>query len=159
MQRETTSSQPTLSLIHVMQAHVPTDVLARDSLLRMFQRPMYAHGHPEALPKMMHLSFYAQMYCRLQGLLTSNNKPAGLTGLVTHLHWTEPENLAFCSLLQQGVFHGICTSSASWDTISQRLLIVLCHLFVRERLHWTTHKRSVWADSPSKCASCIYSHA
>ncbi len=133
-----------------MQAQAPEDIGARDGLLRMMQRPMYAHGTPGAVAKMMHLSFYAQMHCKQQGLLDSANKPVGLTGLVTHLFWAEPENLAFSSLLQSGVFHDICNSSKSWDVIALRLLTVLSHLFEREPLHWTLQNSEIWWNSPSK---------
>lgn len=137
----------------LLQAQIPGDLVARDSLLRMFQRPMFAHGNPTAVNKMMHLCFYAQMYCHQMGLLTSDNKPVGLTGLVTHLFWTEPENFAFCSLLQNRIFHKICTSSKSWDAIAHDLLVVLSHLFEREPLHWTLQNPKRWLDSPSKYAS------
>ena len=139
-----------------MQAQAPQDIVGRDSWLRMMQRLMFAHGAPEAVAKVMHLSFFAKMYCKQQGLLTADNVPVGLTGLVTHLFWAEPQNLAFSSLLRNNVFHTICTSSRSWDTIVQRLLIVLSHLLreshctgcFRTQISGGTHLQS-------ECLICI----
>ena len=113
---------------------------------------MIAYGNPEAVSKMMHLCFYAQMYCQQIGLLTADVKPVGLTGLVTHLFWAEPENFAFCSLLQNRVFHEICTSTRSWESKAQSLLVVLSHLFEREPLHWTLQNPDSYLQSPSKYA-------
>jgi hypothetical protein len=34
--------------------------------------------------------------------------PAGLSGMLCHLHWTDPANLALASLLNSGALHDIC---------------------------------------------------
>jgi hypothetical protein len=88
-----------------------------------------------------------------RGLVDLDGFPKGLMSLANHLHFMEPSNLALVALLQGGALHEICSrpdgegwdfskqppvwrgSLNDWDTVARDLLVVLSHLFCRERLH------------------------
>jgi hypothetical protein len=56
-----------------------------------------------------------------------------LFGVVAHLYYTEPSNLALVTLLRAGVIHEIC-SNKSMIQAKQNLIILFCHLFGRREL-------------------------
>ena len=88
-----------------------------------------------------------------RGLVDGDGLPKGLMSLANHVHFTEPSNLALVALLQGGALHQICSkpdgegwdlskqpavwrgSLNDWDAVARDLLVVLSHLFCRERLH------------------------
>jgi ATP-dependent RNA helicase DDX60 len=87
------------------------------------------------------------------GLVDSNVSPRGLISLASHFHAMEPSNLALIALLQAGALHRLCEkpegqgwdftrqpalwrgSVSDWESTARDLLVVLSHLFCRERLH------------------------
>ena len=86
-----------------------------------------------------------------RGLVDCSFAPKGLASLATHFHGMEPSNLALVVLLQAGALHRVCEKPEGWDFSMQPamwrgslldwegtardLLVVLSHLFCRERLH------------------------
>jgi hypothetical protein len=49
----------------------------------------------------------------LQHDTTPHTQPINLSGLVTHLFWTEPSNFLFLTMLNNGVFKRICDPIAN----------------------------------------------
>ena len=87
------------------------------------------------------------------GLVDANLSPCGLINLASHFHAAEPSNLALAALLQDGALHRLCEKPegrgwdftkqpamwrgnlSDWEATARDLLVVLSHLFCRERLH------------------------
>ncbi|KIJ46122.1 hypothetical protein M422DRAFT_165687 [Sphaerobolus stellatus SS14] len=80
-----------------------------------------------------HLRFSIDYLLRAQ-LLNPNGEPLNLAGLVNHLYYHEPSNLALAALLANGCIHDICSSSSSPQEIRDTLMVILCHLFGRRTL-------------------------
>ncbi|KAK9810560.1 hypothetical protein WJX73_000784 [Symbiochloris irregularis] len=121
-----------------LQACNPEDSRVRDTLLCLFQRPFYTMSHPEAAQKMPHLCRFALEYLMRMRLLDDQGRPLGLAGIVEHLFWTEPSNLLMASFLQAGTFFDICSGDdrgVAWTVTSEKLLILLSHIFQRVQLH------------------------
>src|SRR5690242_6954710 len=96
-------------------------------------------------------------YLIREGLLTTKCEPIGIAGLVSHLYWTEPSNLALASLLKDGVFHRICKDfigspegGVRREKITFKLLLILSHLFGRRFLHASVQARARKKPAPSK---------
>jgi len=71
-------------------------------------------------------------------LLDNEGKPQMFAGIITHLHYHDPGNLAFVYLLRSGALRRICKREAD-GTISKEtqmnLVIVLSYLFAPLILH------------------------
>ncbi|KAF8511366.1 hypothetical protein JB92DRAFT_2934736 [Gautieria morchelliformis] len=78
-----------------------------------------------------HLRFSIDYLLRAQ-LLSSDGQPLNLAGIVTHLYYQEPNNLAFVALLRSGVIHRICDQSQG--KAARDLMLVLCYMFGRQLL-------------------------
>ncbi|KAF8505147.1 hypothetical protein JB92DRAFT_2966409 [Gautieria morchelliformis] len=78
-----------------------------------------------------HLRFSIDYLLRAQ-LLSSDGQPLNLAGIVTHLYYQEPNNLAFVALLRSGVIHRICDQSQG--KAARDLMLVLCYMFGRRLL-------------------------
>ncbi|KAI8846215.1 hypothetical protein BC829DRAFT_419320 [Chytridium lagenaria] len=62
-------------------------------------------------------------------LVDEQGRLIDLAGLVVHLFYTEPANLAFVELYRAGVFHKICVVGQSKETVIRNLASVLCYIF------------------------------
>lgn len=66
------------------------------------------------------------------GLIDRHTRPIGLAGLVTHLDYHEPANLALAHLLHTGTLTR-CVAHAhavgGWEVAGRRLMMLLAHLF------------------------------
>ncbi|KAJ9590501.1 hypothetical protein L9F63_016452, partial [Diploptera punctata] len=77
------------------------------------------------------------------GLLDSAGNPQFLTGIVTHLHYHEPGNLAFVFLMKCGALRRLCQTTkgkVSQET-QMNLIIVLSYLFAPLKLHLSARNR------------------
>jgi hypothetical protein len=76
-------------------------------------------------------------------LLDNEGKPQLFAGVVTHLHYHEPGNLAFVYLLRSGALRKICKPEQDGRISKEtqmNLIIVLSYLFAPLILH----KRVAW---------------
>jgi len=74
----------------------------------------------------------------LKGLLDDEGNPQYLTGIITHLHYHEPGNLAFVYLLRSGALRMLCQPEKD-GTVSKEtqlnVVVVLSYLFAPLILH------------------------
>ncbi|XP_023713841.1 probable ATP-dependent RNA helicase DDX60 [Cryptotermes secundus] len=91
---------------------------------------------------MKHFFAFSIQLLMLQGLLDDEGKPQHLAGIITHLHYHEPGNLAFVYLLRSGALRELCTPEKD-GTISKatqmNLVLVLSYLFAPLVLHRRAH--------------------
>jgi hypothetical protein len=78
-----------------------------------------------------HYSACLELLFRL-GLINNQTQPIGLAGLVSHLSYHQPANLALAHLLQSGSL-ARCIAHAEkvggLEVAGRRLMMILCHLF------------------------------
>ncbi len=139
-----------------------------ESCARLVKFPLFNLNHLMA-EQTSHLFRFCVEYLYSQGLLYYSEEhqdvaPNDLGAFISHLHYLEPANFAFLSLLTSGYLDSICDTrddqtsdttlaSSSPSSSSQsdkssvvpantplRLLTVLCHLFKRIRLPKHTEK-------------------
>jgi hypothetical protein len=70
--------------------------------------------------------------------LDKEGRPQYLAGIITHLHYHEPGNLAFVYLLRSGALRKLCTpekNGAISKTTQMNVVIVLSYLFAPLILH------------------------
>ncbi|XP_069688131.1 probable ATP-dependent RNA helicase DDX60 [Periplaneta americana] len=93
---------------------------------------------PELKTQMKHYFSFSTQLLMLQGLLDDEGKPQFMTGIVTHLNYHEPGNLAFVYLWKSGVLRKICKKEddgrISKET-QMTLIVVLSYLFAIHPLH------------------------
>jgi hypothetical protein len=64
------------------------------------------------------------------GMINSLGQPLSYSGVITHLHYTEPYNLLFAYFMKNSLFHKIIDQSDS----EKQILILMCYLFGRNRV-------------------------
>ncbi|KAJ9596453.1 hypothetical protein L9F63_012537 [Diploptera punctata] len=92
---------------------------------------------PELKSQMKHFFAFSVQLLMLPGLLDDAGKPQFLTGIVTHLNYHEPGNLAFVFLMKSGALRKLCQitdGKVSLET-QMNLIIVLSYLFAPLKLH------------------------
>ncbi|PRW57760.1 DEAD DEAH box [Chlorella sorokiniana] len=115
--------------------------LACDTLATLFQRPFYAEGRQGLLQRVQHLFGFAAEFLSQAGAIGPGGEPVGLAGMLCHLHWTDPANLALASLLNSGVLDAICMSATegmsadAFEPVAEQLLVLFSHLFQCLPLH------------------------
>jgi superfamily II RNA helicase len=133
-----------LSLIlrlFILTSQTGREDVAKDAVSRalcMLEHPLIARSDPKIVSQLKFFFMYASEYLVRQNLIDTKGNPVGFAGLVSHLHYHEPYNLAFCHLLQQGVFHSMCYKNekgAISDQTLRDLMVVVSFLFAREPLH------------------------
>ncbi|XP_054557102.1 probable ATP-dependent RNA helicase DDX60 [Talpa occidentalis] len=83
---------------------------------------------------------YALQFLVTEGYLNQQCIPIGFSGFVSHLHYHEPSSFVFVSLLKKGLFHNLCVPEKKQgpkkfsETVMEKLVIVLAHLFGRKYL-------------------------
>jgi hypothetical protein len=85
----------------------------------------------------LHFLFSVQFLLH-QNYIDTEAKPLGFSGLVTHLHYHEPDNFVFLYILKRGYFHELLSSQKEKSVFSKEvmkdLVGVLAHLFTSIRL-------------------------
>ena len=89
------------------------------------------------IPYMENLFRFSFDYLIKEGYIDSNGNPLQFCGLIAHIHYMEPFNFAFVSLLKDGIFDEICSKSKTESNrvILEEILVILCNLFCRVKLH------------------------
>ncbi|PSN57547.1 hypothetical protein C0J52_01638 [Blattella germanica] len=98
---------------------------------------------PELKDQMKHFFAFSTQFLMLQGLLDDAGNPQFLTGIVTHLAYHEPGNIAFVFLMKSGVLRNLCKLTGGKVSVEaqQQLVIVLSYLFAPMRLHKLSKER------------------
>ena len=104
------------------------------------------HKHPffPSFPQVYLILCTILTYCLLlQGLLDNEGSPQFLTGIVTHLGYHEPGNLAFVFLMKSGALRKLCQITNGKVSIETQinLMIVLSYLFAPLQLHEKAKKQ------------------
>ncbi|KAI8927126.1 hypothetical protein BC831DRAFT_511078 [Entophlyctis helioformis] len=90
-------------------------------------------------------------YLRTFGLLSADGVPVDLAGLVGHLYFYEPANLAFAKLVRSGVLYDLCADfEARRSETAEQLVCVLSHMFARRRLATAEASSPHVLSSPSR---------
>lgn len=93
---------------------------------------------PELKIQMKHFFAFSTQLLMLQGLLDDEGNPQYLAGIITHLYYHEPGNLAFVYLLRSGALRMLCQPEKD-GTISKEtqlnVVLVLSYLFAPLILH------------------------
>ncbi|KAJ4427879.1 hypothetical protein ANN_23886, partial [Periplaneta americana] len=104
---------------------------------------------PELKAQMKHYFSFSTQLLMLQGLLDDEGKPQIMTGIVTHLHYHEPGNLAFVYLWKSGVLREICKKDEGGRISKEtqiKLIVVLSYLFATQPLR-RKEKREKYQNS------------
>ncbi|XP_072018235.1 probable ATP-dependent RNA helicase DDX60 [Amphiura filiformis] len=107
---------------------------AHEKVLALLNHPFVCHNAKDMEEVVKHFFLFSVNYLIHVGLLEPDGTPIGLSGLATHLHYHEPANLAFVSMLQEGAFHDLCKRSKDGTfskSVMETLVLVLAHMFGR----------------------------
>ena len=147
-----------LSLIlrlYILTAQTRKEEVTKDAVSRalcLLEHPLIARSNPKIVSQLKFYFMYATEYLVRQNLIDSKGTPIGFAGIASHLHYHEPYNLAFCHLLQQGVFHSMCHKNEKGAISEQTLkdlLVVVSFLFARTPLHpgYYAHNKNKFQNS------------
>ena len=140
-----------LSLIlrlFILTSQTRKEEMTKDAVSRalcLLEHPLIARSNPQIVSQLKFYFMYCTEYLVRQNLIDAKGIPVGFAGIASHLHYHEPYNLAFCHLLQQGVFHSMCHKNekgAISDQTLRDLLVVLSFLFGRAPLHPWYYKKN-----------------
>jgi len=147
-----------LSLIlrlFILTAPTRKEEVTKDAVSRalcLLEHPLLSRSDPKIVSQLKFYFMYATEYLVRQNLIDAKGTPIGFAGIASHLHYHEPYNLAFCHLLQQGVFHSMCHKNekgAISDQTLMDLLVVVSFLFARTPLHpgYYAHNKNKFQNS------------
>lgn len=117
------------TLLHVSDTS-PYAVRAINSLLS--QPRIYLGGESFREQVLHHLRFSIE-YLRKQSLLGFGGEPINFAECVSHLYYTESSSFAFHAILRGGYFQNLCANTKSHEDLMRTMMIVLAHLFGRQR--------------------------
>lgn len=91
-------------------------------------------GSEHSQQQVLHHFRFSIEYLLRQNLINSSGECVALSGLISHLYYTEPANFALAELLRYGVFHRICKGfdpAKPNSEILEAVVHVLAHLLGR----------------------------
>lgn len=129
---------------------------ASSSLLTLSAEPFLAAGDPVAKQQLAHMAEFGLAYLAASHLIDAEGRPVGLAGLVSHLFWTEPANLALVRLLSSGAVHRLVAEVKGQQQLQEALLLMIAGLFERVPLHPLEARR--WQGSRRHESASVVSH-
>lgn len=84
-----------------------------------------------------------------QELISNDGNPLEMCGLVTHLHYHEPANLALAYLFRSGAIRKLIQEYKNDGDIQWALIVTMNFLFARRKLH-VTQKGKIFKNSVVK---------
>ncbi|XP_055970315.1 probable ATP-dependent RNA helicase DDX60 [Sorex fumeus] len=111
---------------------------AKAKALSVLQHSLISFKQPKIICMIKYYFIYSLQLLITEGYLNQECIPIGYSGLVSHLHYHEPANFVFVSLLRKGLFHKLCTPERRKgcktfsEDVMQALVVVLAHLFGRK---------------------------
>lgn len=126
------TSTMVLRLFNLLQGsdNAPTAV---NAIQRLMTLPQISFMFDTGRHQLLHHVRFSIDYLRRAGLLDSNGKTIDLCGIVAHLYYAEPSNLALVALFRQGVIHKICNQSNRANA-KRDFILIMAHLFDRKNL-------------------------
>ncbi|XP_054984026.1 probable ATP-dependent RNA helicase DDX60 [Sorex araneus] len=110
---------------------------AKAKVLSVLQHSLISFKQPKINCMIKFYFIYSLNFLITEGYLNQECIPVGYSGLVSHLHYHEPANFVFVSLLRKGLFHKLCTPiivngrKTFSEDVMEMLVVVLAHLFGR----------------------------
>ncbi|XP_041483940.1 probable ATP-dependent RNA helicase DDX60 isoform X2 [Lytechinus variegatus] len=107
---------------------------AHEKVLSLLKHPFVCHKAADMEEVVKHFFLFSVDYLIHAGLLDMSGTPIGLSGLATHLHYHEPANLTFVTMLQEGAFHKLCKPNMDGSfsqSVMEKLVCVLGNMFGR----------------------------
>ncbi|XP_075053978.1 putative ATP-dependent RNA helicase DDX60 [Mixophyes fleayi] len=109
---------------------------ARAKALSVLKHSLMTFKQPRETQMLKLYCVFSLQFLLYEGYLDQDCNPTAFTGLVTHLHYYEPSNFVFVSLLEKGLFHRLCKPSSEDptkfpDSVMENLVLVLANLFGR----------------------------
>ncbi|TFY82995.1 hypothetical protein EWM64_g1015 [Hericium alpestre] len=125
---------------------------AKKAITSVLQLPRISFGSEVGHEQLLHHLRFSIEYLRRAHLIDVDGGPINLSGVASHLYYTEPSNLALVVLLQNGVLHEICEQPSLIQAKSDFILL-MCHLFGRRHLPdvyaHASNVRNIIRKSPS----------
>jgi hypothetical protein len=90
--------------------------------------------------RMKYLFRYNIEFLYRTGLINSKGQPRLSSGIISHLHYTEPYNMLFAYFLEKGLFHSLLEQSQATE---EDILVILCYLFGRYKTTWMSKKNTL----------------
>ncbi|XP_060027598.1 probable ATP-dependent RNA helicase DDX60 [Erinaceus europaeus] len=110
---------------------------AKAKALSVLQYSLISFKQPKINCMMKFYFIYSIHFLITEGYLNQECIPIGYSGLVSHLHYHEPANFVFVSLLVKGLFHKLCIpvvvdgQKTFSEEVMEKLVVVLANLFGR----------------------------
>ncbi|KAG8520068.1 putative ATP-dependent RNA helicase DDX60, partial [Galemys pyrenaicus] len=113
---------------------------AKAKALSVLQHSLISFKQPTISRVIKFYFIYSLHFLVTEGYLNQECVPIGYSGLVSHLHYHEPANFVFVSLLLNGLFHKLCVPTyvqgrkTFSEDVMETLVVVLANLFGRKYL-------------------------
>ncbi|KAJ5638305.1 DEAD/DEAH box helicase, partial [Penicillium lividum] len=112
------------------------------SINSLLSSPRICLGGSEMKYTVLHYLRFSIEYLRRNDLIDSTGAPLNFAGCVSHLYFTESSSFAFHAFLSSGYFEDVCKdfgrAPESDKTTLRTLMLVMCHIFKRQRLRQST---------------------
>ncbi|XP_019506118.1 PREDICTED: probable ATP-dependent RNA helicase DDX60 [Hipposideros armiger] len=113
---------------------------AKAKALSVLQHSLMSFKKPNIQCMLKFYFIYSLQFLVTEGYLNQECVPIGYSGLVSHLHYHEPANFVFVSLLEKCLFHKLCIPmnvkgpKRFSNDVMETLVMVLANLFGRHHL-------------------------
>jgi hypothetical protein len=101
--------------------------------------------------RMKYLFRYNLEFLYRTGLINSKGQPRPYSGIISHLHYTEPYNMLFTYFLQKGLFHSYLEQL---NAPEENILVILCYLFGRYKTTWMSSNEYLLPKPPVQFIEC-----
>ncbi|QRV75685.1 DEAD/DEAH box helicase [Ceratobasidium sp. AG-Ba] len=128
-------------------------VSAIDSFMRL---PRLSVSSEESRDEVLHHMRFSIDFLQRSRLLTSEGLPTALFGIVGHLYYEEPGNLAFTTLFRRGIIHRLCSGfKTSRADTEKGVICLVATLFARRPMPYFSADKEVLADRRAAFGSVI----
>ncbi|KAI9136750.1 hypothetical protein BKA69DRAFT_1128834 [Paraphysoderma sedebokerense] len=134
--------------LHVLLSSMEQSNTSKKMVAGLFHLDRMCLSDDKAMPAMHHHLRASVEYLRRFGLLDAEGSPIDLAGLVCHIFYAEPSNLAFASILRSGYLYELANLPDLKDA-GRKLVLILCHLFRRRPILRKLDQEAI-KRSPSK---------
>ena len=102
----------------LLAANSADDDDAHMKAMTVLSHPFITHQSPSLQNQLRYYFLFVTDFLIRQAIIDENGIPLGFSGLISHIHYHEPGNIAFVNLLKKGVFHPFCKPSRASEAIN-----------------------------------------